>query len=209
MNKTKIEWCDYTWNPVIGCKRNCYYCYARRMNNRFKWIPDFNKPTLLKNRLNDKFPLKPSVIFVGSTTDICYWKFDWINDIINICSKNLKHTFMFLTKFPYGSYETWAFPDNVMLGATITGKNFTNYIRLDGGNDDLDVIPQLINSAPGNIKYISIEPLLAPIGKISKEINLVIVGAMTGPGAVEPKKEWIDSIKHPNVFYKDNIKKYL
>lgn len=30
MNKTKIEWCDSTWNPVTGCLHNCNYCYARR-----------------------------------------------------------------------------------------------------------------------------------------------------------------------------------
>lgn len=35
MNKTKIEWCDYTWNPVTGCLHNCPYCYARRIANRF------------------------------------------------------------------------------------------------------------------------------------------------------------------------------
>ena len=23
MTKTKIEWCDYTWNPVTGCLRGC------------------------------------------------------------------------------------------------------------------------------------------------------------------------------------------
>jgi len=35
MNKTKIEWCDYTWSPVTGCLHGCEYCYARRMANRF------------------------------------------------------------------------------------------------------------------------------------------------------------------------------
>ena len=35
MNKTKIEWCDYTWNPVTGCKHECEYCYARRIAKRF------------------------------------------------------------------------------------------------------------------------------------------------------------------------------
>ena len=35
MNKTKIEWCDSSWNPVTGCYHSCEYCYARKMANRF------------------------------------------------------------------------------------------------------------------------------------------------------------------------------
>jgi protein gp37 len=35
MNKSKIEWCDYTWNPVTGCLHGCDYCYAKRIANRF------------------------------------------------------------------------------------------------------------------------------------------------------------------------------
>ncbi len=35
MNRTKIEWCDYTWNPVTGCYHGCEYCYARRIAHRF------------------------------------------------------------------------------------------------------------------------------------------------------------------------------
>ena len=35
MNKTKIDWCDSTWNPVTGCLHGCEYCYARGIANRF------------------------------------------------------------------------------------------------------------------------------------------------------------------------------
>lgn len=35
MNKSKIEWCDFTWNPVTGCLHKCSYCYARKIANRF------------------------------------------------------------------------------------------------------------------------------------------------------------------------------
>lgn len=35
MQRTKIEWCDYTWNPVSGCLHNCEYCYARVLSRRF------------------------------------------------------------------------------------------------------------------------------------------------------------------------------
>lgn len=35
MKKTKIDWCDVTWNPVTGCRYTCEYCYARKMARRF------------------------------------------------------------------------------------------------------------------------------------------------------------------------------
>lgn len=35
MNKTKIEYCDYTWNVVTGCYHDCNYCYARKIAERF------------------------------------------------------------------------------------------------------------------------------------------------------------------------------
>lgn len=33
--KTKIDWCDSTWNPVTGCLHSCEYCYARKIAKRF------------------------------------------------------------------------------------------------------------------------------------------------------------------------------
>lgn len=35
MDRTKIDWCDSTWNPVTGCLHGCEYCYARGIANRF------------------------------------------------------------------------------------------------------------------------------------------------------------------------------
>jgi protein gp37 len=35
MDKTKIEWCDSTWNPITGCYHGCPYCYARKIANQF------------------------------------------------------------------------------------------------------------------------------------------------------------------------------
>ncbi len=35
MNRSKIEWCDHTINPITGCRHGCDYCYARRMVARF------------------------------------------------------------------------------------------------------------------------------------------------------------------------------
>lgn len=35
MEKTKIDWCDSTFNPITGCYHKCSYCYARGITNRF------------------------------------------------------------------------------------------------------------------------------------------------------------------------------
>lgn len=35
MDKTKIDWCDSSWNPITGCRHKCNYCYARGIVNRF------------------------------------------------------------------------------------------------------------------------------------------------------------------------------
>lgn len=43
MNKSKIEWCDHTWNPITGCNHGCHYCYARIMTTRFSGNVRLNK----------------------------------------------------------------------------------------------------------------------------------------------------------------------
>lgn len=35
MNKSGIEWCDHTFNPITGCRHGCEYCYAQKMSVRF------------------------------------------------------------------------------------------------------------------------------------------------------------------------------
>ena len=35
MNKSKIDWCDFSWNPITGCRNDCGYCYARNQARRF------------------------------------------------------------------------------------------------------------------------------------------------------------------------------
>lgn len=62
MNKTKIDWCDSTWNPVTGCNHGCKYCYAKGIAERFA---PFDFPHLTEDgvfkHLND---LKDPVITV-------------------------------------------------------------------------------------------------------------------------------------------------
>ena len=34
-DRTKIDWCDASWNPITGCYHDCEYCYARGIATRF------------------------------------------------------------------------------------------------------------------------------------------------------------------------------
>ncbi|MCL2215422.1 MAG: phage Gp37/Gp68 family protein [Defluviitaleaceae bacterium] len=36
MNKTDIDWCDRTWNPITGCYHDCEYCYADEFQRRYR-----------------------------------------------------------------------------------------------------------------------------------------------------------------------------
>ena len=197
MNKTKIEWTDYTWNPVTGCNHGCGYCYARRIAMRFDG--HFN-PTFHPERLQQPYKQKKaSKIFVGSMADLFgeWVPIDWIQQVIKVAKDNPQHTFQFLTKNPK-RYHEFQFPSNCWLGVTITHPSLlaTNQLKLF--------------RSLSNCKFISAEPLLGDVGKLNfKNIDLIIVGAMTGPKAIPPQKKWVKNIKHLNIFYKDNIKKYL
>lgn len=208
MQKTKIEWCDYSWSPVTGCLHNCPYCYARRIAMRFQG--HFN-PTWHEDRIMQPYKLKkPSKIFVCSMADLFgdWVSAKWIRDVIKTAEQNQQHTFQFLTKNPM-RYLEFNFPRNCWLGLTI------DKIEVDT-NSKLNM---LNIKGMMNFTFVSFEPLLSDMSQlfnennftsmIMKNVNLVIIGAMTGQGAIPPKKEWINLIKHHNVFYKSNIKKFL
>ena len=200
--KNSIGWAEYTWNPITGCKRGCQYCYARRINERFNKTP-FDKIIFHPERLEEPMPKKFSIIFVGSMSDIEYWNHADTQKIIDkIEYKN--HQFMFLSKSPF-SYHGFMWPNNTMQGLTMT---------LEEHQDDQTrkAITMIRNSIR---PYLSIEPILGEL-KIFKPMHLfhtIIVGAMTGPGAIKPKREWIQSIKDnipPNeIYWKKNIRKCL
>lgn len=52
-DKTKIDWCDASWNPVTGCKHGCDYCYARNIVHRYE---GYDAPG--GNGVTTKCPLK-------------------------------------------------------------------------------------------------------------------------------------------------------
>lgn len=221
MNITKIEWADYTWNPVVGCKHNCSYCYARRMNDRFKWINEWNEIQFFPERINEMLHAKLSIpknrnriaqqispdkplVFVGSMCDLWgeWVAEEWINTVLEVVRIRRDVNFAFLTKNPSRYLETYTtkhgFLENMYCGATITGAG------------DCEKVNDLIRVDPTANIFASIEPILTSFPpRWFDELDFVIVGAMTGAGAIKPKREWIDSIQHDRIYYKDNIMEYL
>ncbi len=169
MNKSKIEWCDYTWNPVTGCLHGCDFCYAKRIDKRFG---DGNfTPTFHPKRLIEPLAVKkPSRIFVGSMADLFG---DWMWDvyengdeegfasglfareyvvkcIIRIAKQCPQHTFIFLTKNPKGM-QGFNFPANCWCGTSVE-----NQEKADGRR------PELLKVNCKTL-FVSYEPALGPI----------------------------------------------
>lgn len=199
MNRTNIEWCDYTWNPIKGCRNGCSYCWAKRMNDRFKFIPDFEKPVFFPSALREPGSLKtPSKIAVCLMGDIFSpgVQDDWINRVLYTC-RTSNHIFMLLTKFPVRYYE-FDIPSNCWIGVSAADYRDAHRINV------------LSSICCKYAKFVSIEPLLGSMEGVDlSNMDYVFVGAQTGPGAIAPEREWIQSIKHPNILWKENIKKYL
>lgn len=56
--KTKIDWCDSTWNPVTGCLHGCKYCYARRIAERFRAREIYDPECQCQRKLIERGMLK-------------------------------------------------------------------------------------------------------------------------------------------------------
>lgn len=189
--KNKIGWCNLTWNPAIGCKRNCDYCYGRAINERFGFIKNWDIPEWRETGFNKRFPNKTQNIFIGSMSEIRFWKRDWLFQTFGKIKRYPQHNFQFLTKYPY-IYNRLEFPAKSWLGFTIT----TNKDLAEG----ILHIKKLkdINLTGKYIYFTSIEPILEEINPLDLIfIDWVILGAETGEyrkGKIIPKKEWIESI---------------
>jgi len=210
MNRTAIEWTDYTWNPITGCTgcEVAEVCYARkfaqRLRGRFGYPQDEPfKPTFHPDRLDEPLKIKkPSRIFTCSMGDVFsegvrVW---WIRKVIRTMQQCPQHTFQILTKKPHRIPATIDFPPNCWLGVSITG-----------GSTAWRLSELLDEGVSAHIRFASFEPLLSYDGSISlKGLDWVIIGAQTNPYR-PPKKEWVDEIIHEcralgiPVFLKDNL----
>lgn len=207
MKQTKIDWCDRTVNPVIGCKRGCPYCYAKRLNKRFHFVKDFEKLERKESGFAIVKASNPVSIFFDSMSDFDYWTDEEILDFHKtfMASSSLV-SWIGLTKSPEAIsrfrkvnllkesnfFEAPSYKGSgLWLGYTIDGKNQVDKV--------------IATNRPLDADFISVEPLECDLFHdtnfndiiiASDKVKLVIIGAETGnrKGKVICKKSWVNSI---------------
>lgn len=211
MNRTSIEWTDYTWNPVTGCTKvsaGCRGCYAERMANRFKATHgDFKQVTLHPERLNQPYKIKkPSRIFVCDVSDLFHEDVP-MEFIYSVWSKTFflqQHTFQILTKRPERLLEFYRYMQ--MMNPTWPGfaPNLWFGISCENQATANERIP-LLFLLPAHVRFLSCEPLLGPIdlnecAKMFSSnwhdlIHWVIAGGESGPTARPMHIDWVRSLR--------------
>jgi len=187
MNRTKIEYLDFTWNPGVGCSGvGCAVrekCWARRCAKRQKcsscksFIPHVHP-----ERLTEPLKLsKPAVIgccFMGE-----FFELDCTQQlrILNVIRAANWHKFLILTKQPQRiPYQN--FPNNLWIGVSI---------NTVGG---LWRLADLKNLSETTHKFISFEPLYEDLKNANLNgIEWIIIGAQTRPLKM-PSATWITNL---------------
>lgn len=195
--QTAIEWTESTWNPVSGCTKislGCAHCYAERMAKRLQAMGQYRyrngfAVTLHYEAVEEPYGWKkPRVVFVNSMSDLFHEAVpvDFIRRVFAVMGDCSQHTFQILTKRSRRLAEMaplLSWPKNVWMGVTVENADYAYRI------DDL-------RDVPSAVRFISIEPLLGPLDDLALEdIDWVIVGGESGPGARPMKKEWVLSIQ--------------
>ena len=208
MNKTKIDWADYAWNPVTGCTKvseGCRHCYAERHAKRFWGERKFTDVMCHEDRLG--FPQtikKPSIIFVNSMSDLFHedvptWFIEYVMVAIG-GTRGRRHKFIILTKRPKRMQEflntrfEFGGLNNVIYGVSVEDQKTAD-----------ERIPILLETNVKN-KMISVEPMIGAVN-LDKAgwldvLDWVIVGGESGPGARPMQLGWAAEVKDQCKQYK-------
>lgn len=175
MDKTKIAWTEYTWNPFHGCHKvseGCKYCYMFRDKERYGQDP--NKVVKSSKSVFNK-PLKidePSMIFTCSWSDFFIEEGDqWRDEAWDIIRRTPHHTYQILTKRPERIKNNLPFDvlKNVWIGVSIENNKHSNRAKI-------------FNTIGGYTTFISFEPLLEPLEWKDdfNNVDWIIIGAESG-----------------------------
>ncbi|PJJ96771.1 hypothetical protein CO641_13030 [Lysobacteraceae bacterium NML91-0213] len=196
--KSRIEWTENTWNPVVGCTKlsaGCKHCYAETMARRLQAIgvagyeDGFRTVRTLPFRLDE--PLRrasPTVYFVNSMSDLFHEDVPdtFVDRVFDIMARCPQHVFQVLTKRAERLRDFTAervVSDNVWLGVSVENKRHG--------------VPRIryLRAAKCRTKFLSIEPLLEDLGPLDlTKIDWVIVGGESGHGARPMNPEWVRTI---------------
>lgn len=209
-NTTPIGWCDFTFNPLTGCRHGCPYCYARAfaLRNMGRYKETGFEPTVHLDRFEQEPPPKPSRIFGCSMGDFAGpWRWrkyrnggiygdEWELDphtvqkmLWHYIETYPQHQFILLTKNPAGLRRPVIYSGP--RGANHYGdlpKNLVWGISITG--DDKESVERLRVFSevrrPEEKVVISYEPALSPLPElpaVEPGMGWLIIGAQTGPGA--------------------------
>ena len=192
--KSRIEWTESTWNPVVGCTKlsaGCKHCYAETMARRLQamgvagYEQGFKTVRTLPFRLNEPLQRKqPTVYFVNSMSDLFHDQVpeSFIDRVFDVMSRCPQHTFQVLTKRAerLANYSVErAVSENVWLGVSVENKRHG--------------VPRIahLQAAKAKTRFLSVEPLLEDVGILNLSgISWVIVGGESGHGARPMKEKW-------------------
>ncbi len=196
-----IEWTDATWNPVTGCTKittGCDNCYAARFSERFRGVPGhpFESGfdlTLRPERIAQPLAWRRSrMIFVNSMSDLFHKEVPrrFVDDVFTTMEKADWHVFQVLTKrssrlraYLAKRYANDSPPPHVWLGVSVEDERGAARIAH-------------LASAPAAVRFISIEPLIGPVGKLDLAgIHWVIAGGESGPGARPMHIDWARDVR--------------
>lgn len=197
--KSRIEWTESTWNPVVGCTKlsaGCKHCYAEVMARRLQAIGvpgyehGFRRVRTLPERLAE--PLlrkKPTVYFVNSMSDLFHSQVpdQFIDAVFKTIENSPRHTFQILTKRAERVEQyfiTRTVPDNAWIGVSVENRRH-GVPRIDH-----------LRRVPAKVKFLSVEPLLEDLGELNLDgIQWVIVGGESGHGARPMNPLWVKSVR--------------
>jgi protein gp37 len=132
---------------------------------------------------------KPRMIFVDSMSDLFHDRipFEFVDKVFDVIRRAPQHIYQILTKRSYlmkkYSESVGVFPDQVWAGVSIENAGYT--FRIDH-----------LRSVRTSVRFLSIEPLLGPVGKIDLSgIHWVIVGGESGPKFRSVNPDWVREIR--------------